>query len=162
MSDAAPLPGETPLLRWSAPVHPAHERTPRWYLIGGGIVLGVAAYGLLTGAWSLALVAVMCGAMYFLLRSHTFPDSTMLITQNGAKLDETFLSWQDAQGFWIMLTPEYEELHIVPRNPRSRELVIQTGDQELNRLRETIGAFIPELGDKRERFIDAIIRICKL
>lgn len=152
----------TPELQWSAPITAAHERTTRWYVTGGIVVFAIAAYGLLTGAWSIALVAVMCGAMYFLIRSHSFPDATMTITQNGATLNETYLPWSEAQGFWIMVTPAYAELHIVPKNPRRGEMVIQTGALDLPTLHETLLRHAPELPEKRERLVDAIIRICKL
>lgn len=162
MPDTLSPAGEIPELQWSAPVRAAHERSTRWYLICGGVVCAIAAYGLLAGAWSVALVAVLCGAMYFLVRSHQFPDSTMTITERGAKLDDTFMPWTESRGFWIMITPEYGELHVVPNQTRTKELVIQTGAQDLVLLRETLQRHIPALSDKQERLVDAFIRICKL
>lgn len=153
---------EQVLLTWSAPVQHTHERSKRWYVIGGTLVLAGAAYGVLSGAWSVALVAIMIGAMYFILRDHKFPDETITITQSGVRIGQTYMSWNDLQGFWLMPTDDYMELHIVPKDSKKRELLIQTGGMNIQTIRETIGAWIPELTDKRERLLDALIRICKL
>lgn len=153
---------EQSLLSWSAPIHHAHQRTKRWYIISSVIVLSIATYGVLSGAWSVALVTIMIGAMYFLLRDHTFPNASFDITQTGVRLNETFLPWENAQGFWLLRAPDYTELHIVPKATNKSDIVIQTGTMDSAKVRETLTAFIPELTEKRERLIDLFIRICKL
>jgi len=153
---------EQVLLTWSAPVQHTHERSTRWYIVGGTAVIAAAAYGVLTGAWSVALVTIMIGAMYFILRDHRFPDETATITQGGIRISDTYINWNDTQGFWLLPTDHYMELHVVPKTQGKSDLIIQTGTMDIQKLRETIGAWIPELTDKRERFLDAFIRICKL
>lgn len=153
---------QTVLATWDAPILPRHERSRKWYMWGGGIVVAGAVYGILIGSWALTLVIVLCGAMYYLLRDHVPPSKTIVITNNGVLLEEVFTRWEDMKGFWILQTPGYTELHFVPVSKRRSDILIQTGEQNIEQLRMLIGTHISELTDKHENVLDAFIRIAKL
>lgn len=153
---------EQVLVTWQAPVLPTHERGRRWYTIGGAVVLGGAAYGILTGSWPFAIVALLCGAMYYLVRDHVPSLKTITLSDSGVMLEKTFTRWDDLKGFWLLETAEYTELHFTQKAPLRSDIVIQTGSQDNGQLRILLSAKIPELKEKRETFLDAFIRTAKL
>jgi len=150
------------LMTWQASVIPKHTRTKKWYTIAGTIVLFFAVYGIMTASWAFTIVVILCAGMYYLIRDHVPPLKTMTITNKGVQLEDKFIRWEDINGFWILSTPEYSELHFIPKIARKSDILIQTGDQDLQILRTTIGSFIPELTEKRESFLDALLRTAKL
>jgi hypothetical protein len=150
------------LLGWKATTIPVHERSKRWYLIGGSLLLAGVVYGILSGAWSFSVVLVLCGAMYFLLRNHVPEPKTIAIAREGVLFDGTFTRYEDLAGFWIIETPGYHELHISPKIRRRGEIVIQTSDIPSNQIRATVGQFLEEVKEKKESLVDILIRICKL
>lgn len=149
------------LLTWTAPTHPSHERSKRWYVVGATLLFAFAAYGVITGSWSTALVAMLIGAMYYLLRDHSFDPETITISTTGVQLGKTFTRWEDMNGFWFLRTSDYTELHLVPKG-RKPDLVIQTDGIEPAIVKTTLESKIQELSDKRESLFDAFIRITKL
>lgn len=150
------------LAQWQAPILHKHERSQRWYAIAGGVVLLCAVYGILTGAWSFSLVALLSAAVYYIMRDHVPPLKTMILSDKGVFLEQNFTRWEELQGFWFLVTPEYTELHFVPLQKHSSDIMIQTGGQDINDLRVLIGTHIPELKDKQESFLDALLRTAKL
>ncbi|HVW66784.1 MAG TPA: hypothetical protein VHA78_03565 [Candidatus Peribacteraceae bacterium] len=166
MPNTQPIPASTEppivLMSWQAPSRPHVDHSRRWYTVSGTLLVIGAVYGILTGSWSLTIVLVLSGMMYFLLRNHVPPLKSISITDKGVLFEQRFVSWTDLAGFWILETPGYCELHIVPKKPRQPEMVILTGAMNLEQLRVTIAPHIPELLDKRESFLDALIRITKL
>ncbi len=149
-------------LRWQAPRIANRERGRAWYIVGGTVVIGTTVVSLISGAWSLALVSVLCGAMYFLVRDHNFGDSSCLINDLGVELDGIFTPWSDIAGYWFLQLPEYTEIHFTMKRPHSNDLRIQTGTLSLNDLRAFIRERSVELTDKQEGFLDMLIRLTKL
>lgn len=154
--------GNRTILTWKAPVMPNFERGTRWYVIAGALVVLCAAYGIISGAWTLTLVSILSGALYFLLREHKHPDETIVVTETGVTIRGQYLSWEDTRGFWVLLTPDYAEVRFTPKDVKKRDLKIQTGNQNLAELQNTLGKYIPEISDKNETMIDFLIRFCKL
>lgn len=152
----------TPLLTWQAPRVPNHERSAAWYAIGGIAVIAAAVFSLLSGAWSLAIVCLLCGALYFLVRDHRFPDITCSLTDKGVQMEDNFLAWSQVKGYWFLTTPAYTELHIVPKNSRSPEMVIQTGTLLPIDIRTFVAGKTDELVEKQERILDILLRLSKL
>lgn len=152
----------TPILQWNAPVQPIVERTQRWYVTGGIVVLAVAAYGILANSWPLAVVSVLCGAMYYLLRDHKPRETTCVIYENGAMYDGQFYRWDAFEGFWVLATPTHNELHLTYPSKRKNDLVIQITTLSVDETRILIGSFLKELTDRKETLIDIFTRIAKL
>lgn len=149
------------LLRWNAPLRAIPQRSQRWYLASGVIVVGAAAYGIIAADWSFAIVALLCGAIYVLLHGHVPELREIAITGQGVFFDSRFYSYNDLKGFWLMQTPDALELHLT-RKRRGSDLVILTGNTDPLFIRSTLGKYLPEESDRQERLLDTIIRICKL
>lgn len=150
------------MLTWTAPKLPHVERSHRWYSVAGSIVVGIAAYGILTGAWTVSLVAILCGVLYVLLRGHVPADSTITLSETGVLLDQAQRRWDELQGFWILPLPTYTEIHFTPKRSFTPELIIQTGNMDVTTLREFLHPHLPELAERQESILDTFIRICKL
>ena len=149
------------VLEWTALARPTVERSKRWYVVAAVIVCVVVAYALFTGAWTLAIVTVIAGAMYPLVHGHQPPSATIQLHDSGILYNNDFVRWDQLAGFWFLETPSYTELRFVPKAGNKR-LVIQTGTLDPARLRMILGQRLPELKHKHESLIDTFIRICKL
>lgn len=161
MPDTQTAPAERVLLTWKAPIKAHAERTKRWYVIAGVIVLAIAAYAIITGAWSVALVSVLCGGMYVMVHDHRLPDANVTVTENGISVNDKTLAWKEVKGYWLVFTPDYIELHVAPSN-RKPELIVQTGNQDITALKQAMAEFTQELPEKKEYLVDTFIRLLKL
>ena len=150
------------LLSWSAPSQHHHHRSQRWYVTTGIIVLIIACYGILTGAWTVALVSTLVGGLYFLVRHETPALKEIRIEPDGVAFEGTFTPWSQCKDFWLVQTPLYTELHIIRNSTFNHEIRIQTVDIDPTLIRSTLSQFLTMRGDQRERLVDAIFRLCKL
>ncbi len=150
------------LLAWSAATHFNHEHTPRWYMTGGAIVLIVAAYGILSGAWTLTLVSLLLGGVYFLVRNEKTPLRSIQIEIDGVQFEDSFTPWDQCKDFWLVQTPLFTELKIIRKSRFQSDIRIQTGEIDPTLIRTTLSQFIPLRPDQKEHFLDVIIRLCKL
>lgn len=150
-----------PVLAWTAPSRPTYERTKRWYTVAFAIVFVVAAYGIFSDSWMLAIVSVLAGGMYVLVHDHRPPLSSIELYDNGLRLNGTFVRWDELEGFWFIRTPEFSEVRFVPKVRRGR-IAIQTGTQDITQLRMVLAQRLPELTHKKESLLDVLLRICKL
>lgn len=151
---------ETELLSWEAPIVRHHERSKRWYAVGGVTVLLLAVYGILTGAWTFSIVILLIGGVGFLLRGERPPEKHVAITASGITYGENFTRYGDLQSFGLLQTPGHLELHFTKKN-RGKGICIQAGMQDPVRLREVVSQFLPE-EEKTENVLDMFCRICKL
>ena len=153
----------TPILSWSAPSHPKHNRTMRWYSMFFIVILSFASYGAYTGNWTFAILMLLCGLLYPLLHDHVPPKKRIEIYPQGLLFVDTLTRWDDCTGFWFVPTPSYTELHVEYREgKKQKELKIQTGDIDATSLRLRLAEFLPELPNRGERLLDIFIRLCKL
>lgn len=151
-----------PLLEWTAPSHPVHERSPHWYLLGSVLVLASAAYGIMTGAWTIALASLLVGGVYFLIRKEPVTFKHIALLPAGYTLDGTFTFWGDCKEFWIIHTSAHTELHILKHHGPRQETIIQTGAIDPTQIRSILSQYIKQQSDRRERLLDACIRFLKL
>jgi hypothetical protein len=150
------------LLSWNATSVPVHERSRRWYTIGGGVLLIGVLYGIFSGAWSFSVVLLLCGGMYALLHNHVPLRKAIGIARDGIFIDDVFTRYEDLAGFWMIETPDYNQLHLLYKSRRRGGIVVQTGTVPPSQIRATLGQFLEELTEKRESLVDIFIRLCKL
>lgn len=153
---------EEVLLAWQAPTHSEVQRSKRWYAIGGTIVLAGSAYGILVGAWSLAIVMLLCAGLYMLLRDHTPKIRRVEVTRRGITFDGHMTTWSECVNFWMIATPAATTLFIAKAAKRKAPIVVQIGTIDPSDIRSILSEFIKENPDKQEGFLDMITRICKL
>lgn len=149
-------------LEWQAQTRPDHVRSPRWYMFGGSLCAIMVAYGVFSGSWSTSLVFAFIPALYYLVRNQSHVQHTIRIMDLGVEFDGRLCVWGELKEFWILAGPGYHELHIAPMKVSRPEIVIQTGTIDPFVVRDTLGQFLPQIADRRERILDAIIRFCKI
>lgn len=151
-----------PILQWSAPMKVTHERSDRWYLIGGLLCMSAIVYGIISGSFSLSVTFAMIAGLYYLVRNEKHPDHAIRINAMGVELDGNFHSWGDFKEFWILQGDTYYELHISTTKFLRPDIIIQTGNIDPHVIRDAIAQFLPMTDQKKERLLDAFIRFCKL
>ena len=162
LADSSAAKQKQVLLEWTAPSHFNHERSHRWYLISAVLVIGIAAYALLTGAWSVAVVTLLLGGVYFLTRREPTALKYVAIERDGMQFEGTFLQWSQCKEFWLVQTPLFTTLTITRKTGFPRLFSVQTGNIDPTVIRSTLSQFLPMKADQRETLLDVIIRICKL
>jgi hypothetical protein len=156
-----PEPSPT-LLEWQSTDSLEHNRGPRWYLAGGVIVLMFAAYGLFQGSWTTALLAVLIGGMYFLLRNEKPQSFRVRISGLGIAAGQDFLPWNTLRDFWILVGRDHQELHLVRQSMIGKETVLYIHNIDPALVRSTLLQFLPERSGMEERALDTVARILKL
>lgn len=149
-------------LTWSTPALHDQERSPRWYAVGGGIVAVIAVAGIVSAAWTMVLVTLLIAAMYVLLRRSPPVIRSVALSERGVTVGTAFTAWADCAGYWIIRTPAWSELHVRRRSRLQPDLRVRTGDIDPAEIRAFLSQYLAEQSDRSERWMDAIIRICKL
>ena len=157
------------LLEWQTLDSHPHERSSRWYLIGGILIIAFAAYGIFDGSWTTALLAILIGGIYFLMRNAKPRVINIRITGLGVQAGSVFTPWNMCRDFWILVPPpsgrsanNTPELHISPQKMLQREIVAFINDIDPALVRETLLQFLPERAGMEERFLDSLARLLKL
>lgn len=152
-----------PIIAWDAQSHMHYERSPQWYSKAGILAVALTAYAIITGAWTFAIVILLCAAFAFLMRNERPKPKHIAIAMGGIKLEREFFAWQYVLGFWIILTPKYHELHFEVQAPRIRQLqILLPPGLDPADLRDLLQNFALELRDRKEPILDMIIRLCKI
>lgn len=150
------------LLAWNAASRIDHARSPQWYVIAGVLVLAAAIYGIVAGAWTVTLIALLLGTAYFLVRNQPMPLKTIEIGTDGVTLNGNFTPWSRCRDFWLIATPLGTELHIARTGALQSEIRLQTGGIDPLEIRSSLSQFLPFRPDQREHLLDALIRLTKL
>lgn len=161
-ADHLELAAKAPLLEWSAPTHPIHERSARWYLVGSIVIVATAVYGILTGAWTLTLATLLVGGLYYLIRREPPTIGHIVIQPSGFTYNDAFTHWSDCQIFWLTRTPAYTELHIQKKRGLGAEVILQTAHIDPTVIRATLSHVLPCRSDHKEGWLELFIRLCKL
>ncbi len=151
-----------PILEWQAAMKVDYERSTTWYIRAGILCLLMIVYGILTSAWSLAIVFALCPGLYFLVRNQPHPLHTIRIYENGIEWDGQLQSWNEFNEFWILQGKGYYELHVGNPKKFKRDLVVLTGNADPHQIRDVMSAYLPQTTKHRERPIDALTRFLKL
>jgi hypothetical protein len=152
-----------PILAWDAPMHMHYERSARWYSTAGMVAVGIAAYAIVTGAWTFAIVILLCTAFAYLMRNEKPKSMHIALSMAGIAFEKEFFVWQYISGFWLIRTPGFTELHFEVISPRTKQYqILLPAGLDPAELRGLLQNFSPELRDRKEPILDMIIRLCKI
>jgi hypothetical protein len=149
-------------ISWTAPSIPHHDRSPRWYMIGAGIVGLTVIVSLFTKNWSLTLLVLLIGGAYYMLRDAGAILHSIVLQKDGFLFDGVYTPWKDCRDFWVINTPLYAELHIWRKHGHPHEVTIQMGQIDTNKIVAYISPSLTYKADRSEHLFDFFIRICKL
>lgn len=137
-------------------------RSKRWYVVAGVIFLGLLAYTIVTQAWTFTAVLILSVGAYVFTHRKAHPLRRISATERGIVWNNTVIPWAKCEGFWLLQGPGYVELHVELKEGRPRHLVIQTGTEDPLKIYAAFSRYIPLFPDRREKLLDAFIRICKI
>lgn len=153
---------QTPLLSWTAHIHPHHERGTTWFIFASVLTILLFAYSLYTKAWSFSLLIIMTTAVYWFIHRHKPEERTMAIYDWGFNLNGRAVEWENCTGFWFLQGMGHLELHIEHNHKIVGDFIIQTGELDIEEIHRVLINFLPELENKRESRLDTLARICKI
>ena len=150
-------------MQWNAPERPPVERGQMWYAIVGLSALITAIWSILTAAWTLTIVTILGGAMYFQhLKLHA-QNRKIEISREGLFVDGICTPWEQFSGFWMYKYGEDYVLHIEKtRSGWDREITTTLQGMDHREVAHELSAFLPYQATRHEKILDSIIRICKL
>lgn len=150
------------IFEWDSLDAPPHVRGSRWYACGAVLVLAGSAWGLLTGSLLTAILFLLIGALYFLIRNRPPEVRRIRLTELGIVIREEVLPWSQFRDFWFLIGSEYSELHLGSASQFSADRKLLIGLADIPRAREVLLAYLPERAGQGERVTDGIARLLKL
>ncbi|TSC97963.1 MAG: hypothetical protein Greene101449_1057 [Candidatus Peregrinibacteria bacterium Greene1014_49] len=149
-------------MQWDALERPTVERGNVWYAIVGLAALVAAVWSILTAAWTLTIVIILSGAMYFQhLKLHVL-SRRIVIQKEGIAINDVCTPWEQCSGFWMYQHGEHTMLHIEKSRGWDREIATLIEGQDHREVAMLLSEFLPYQSTRRENVLDSIIRICKL
>lgn len=149
-------------MQWNAPERPPVERGRVWYAVVGLSALVAAVWSIVTAAWTLTIVIILGGAMYFQHLKLHVSSRKIEISKEGIAVNGVFTPWDVCAGFWIYKTGEQYVLHIEKSRGWDREISTVIEGQDYREIATLLSEFLPYRATRRENILDSIIRICKL
>lgn len=153
---------QSPLIEWSAHIHPHYERGKTWFICAFAAVGLLLAYSMYTKAWSFSAVIIMTATLYWFMHRHAPKERHIALYDWGFVLDGKKVQWDVCTGYWFLEGPGYHQMHIEHGHNAVGDFIIQTGDVHPEEIHRLISQFLPQLEDKQERLLDTISRICKI
>ncbi|HLD08393.1 MAG TPA: hypothetical protein VJB60_04995 [Candidatus Peribacterales bacterium] len=158
------------VLLWQTLERYPYKRSTKWYAVGGVFILMFAAYGLFDGSWLTALLALLLGGTYFLLRNVHPKKITIRLTAIGIEIEDRTHLWSDFKEFWILLGKDFTELHFASQSAFRGEVVVLIRDPETpvtespdpGIVRQILLSYLPERAGMQERFLDTVARLLRL
>lgn len=148
---------------FDAPEFVPQERGMTWFLVMGLCVLCGVLLGIIQGSLSLVLVSVAIGAVYTLSNGKTPGEYTVKFTKLGVEWKNQFYLYQDTETFWIVWEGgKNKTLHISVSKGLVRELVIPIYRQPMDKIRNTLGFYVPETENRDEGWSRSLARKMKL
>lgn len=153
------------LLSWEFPEFPTHDRSKRWWIISGIIVVGFLVYAVLVANFLFALIIIMISAIVLYQHFHE-PDMVMFgIYDNGLRIDDKHYRWSELKSFWLVYEPPVTEALYITFSSSLRPLMMIPLIEDINplELRDILGEFVLEdLEKETEPTSEAIGKLLKL
>ena len=152
------------VVQWQCDDGTQQARSRRWYVIAGVVAVLLIAYGVWTRDFLFSGLLVLFGLTFGLMRRQPAKALVLAITDNGVAVGQTFYSYQELKGFWIIYQPpEVKNLYLEFRNPFKPYLPLPLGPQNPVTARHALLDYLPEdLRREDEPVLDQISRLLKL
>jgi len=151
------------LIQWETPEFVKYERSTRWYVTAGIIVLSLIIYAIATGSASMAVVFILLGGVFFLTHNHEPKTINVEITELGIKYGQSFYAYNNIASFWILYHPPYvQTLNIETAGKGGRKIKIELNNENPVKIRKLLSKEVPEVEGASENIADWLIRLLKL
>lgn len=151
------------LLEWRAPEFINHQKSPRWFLTAGVLILLLVLYALYTQSATMAIVFIVLAGVYYLTHNQDPKIITIQITELGIHVDKSFYPYHMINSFWMVYQPPFvQTLNLRLGNKTFSKVVIQLDRQNPVELRKILSREIPEIEGQDESMGEIIARLLRL
>ena len=134
-----------PVLSWRAPEHIHVRPNPRGLMISTVLLALIIAYAVFTNSPLMAITFILIGIVGYLFVTRDPREFDFSITSKGIVGGKTLYAFDDIHSFWIHEEPPLEGVLSLHSNGILSPFIhIPLGDLPAAKLREVIGAFVPE------------------
>jgi hypothetical protein len=154
---------EKVLFSWNGPSFMQSEKTTRWYLMAGLVILGIIGYSAWQKDWFVIGVAIIVSAILFWYTHAMVPqDVNYRLTPMGVYVDEKFYPFSEMHSFWMVYNQSVKSLYIVFRKKYLPALVINIEKLDPLVLKGYLLKKLPEQESRGESLVDKFTRIAGL
>lgn len=152
------------LIEWLVPEYREHNRSRRWYLVAGGILVLLLAFCLFTANFLFALIIIIASIIIILQDKHQAPKIPFAITEGGIALGAQFYDYAKLQSFWLYYEPdEAKTLFLEFKNKIRPRLAIPLFNKNPLHVREHLLEFLNEdVAKENEPISEQLSRLLKI
>ncbi len=165
-SPEAPEVGEhgSVLLEWEFSDRPYYQRGRLWYSVMLVIGTLLLLYALISANFLFALIVVMFSVVIYVSTIFEPASVRFTVTEDGIEMGDSFVPYREVEKFWFYYDPPaVKNLYLEFKNTFRPRMRIELGEQNPNRVRETLAQFVREdLDQIDEPLSDMFSRIFKL
>ena len=152
------------LYEFTTPEFIKQKRSKLWFIILGMCVISGIIIGVFTDDLSIILLSIMIGFIYTITNNQEPNNIYVAFTDIGMQYKDKFYPYQNIEKFWIFYIPHQQKtLHIWVKNGRFKlEITIPIKYQKINKIRDTLGYYVPEDEEAKEPMQNMLARKLKL
>ena len=151
------------LLSWKAPEYILHQKSARWFIGAGVIMLMLIAYAIYTNSATMAIVFILLAGVYYLTHNQHPKVIDIKITELGIYVGEKFYHYHMINSFWVVYHPPYiNTLNLRLAGKTLSKVVIQLDKQNPVEVRKALSKEIPEIEGEEEGLSDTLTRLLRL
>lgn len=148
------------LFDWTAPSFQKGERSIRWYLAIGFIVVAVIGYSAWQKDWFVIGITIIVAAiLMWYLRAATPHDTRYKLTPMGIYIDDRFSPFSEMHSFWMVYNDKVKNLYMVYRRKYLPALIINIDKVDPLILKGYLLKKLPEQEDRGENLLDRLVRL---
>lgn len=151
------------VMSWEAPNFNKGDRTFKWYLVAGLIILALIGYSAWQRDWFVIVITIIVsGVLFWYIKTIHPTNITYKITPIGIYVDQVFYPFDEIHSFWIVYNEKVKNIYIAFRKKYLPTLVISIEGVDPVLLKGYMLKKIPEQEGREESLVDKITRVIGL
>lgn len=147
------------LHQWRAPEFEIYEKSGRWYLIAGILMILMISYALYTNGPIMAITFILIGIVGYIYLQKDPRVITFSITSKGVIADKEMYLYENMNSFWIFYDPPHTKTISLHTKASMLPFIhIPLKDEDPVKIRELLMQEVPEI-KQDPSLIDAIERV---
>jgi hypothetical protein len=160
---ATPQVADRVLFEWQAPNFSRNERTAKWYVVVGVVIVAIIGYSAWQKDWfAIGIVIVVSAILFWYLHAIVPHEVAYKITPMGIYEDSRFHPFSEMHSFWLVYNENIKNLYIVFRKKYLPALNINVEKIDPLILKGFLLKKLPEREDRGENLVDRLIRLAGL
>lgn len=154
---------EKALFSWAGPNFIQTERTMKWYIVAGLLIMGVIGYSAWQQDWfMIGIVVIVSAILFWYIHSMVPQEVAYKITPMGVSVDSKFYPFSEMHSFWMVYNQSVKSLYIVFNKKYLPALTINIEKLDPLILRGYLLKKLPEQESRGESLVDKFTRIAGL